>query len=70
MIEGYKTYIVAALMIALAIAKGQGWISSETFMEIMGILGGLGLSTLRSGAKSDAAKATHALIDKDCGCVK
>lgn len=48
-LEGCRTYIVAAIMIALAIAKGQGWITSDTYSEIQGILIGAGFWFLRSG---------------------
>lgn len=47
--DGYKTYIVGACMIILAIAKGQGWITPDTYAEVTGILVGLGLWTLRAG---------------------
>lgn len=48
-LEGYRTYIVAIIMIALAIAKSQGWITSETYLEVQGALSGAGLWFLRSG---------------------
>lgn len=48
-LEGYKTYIVGAVMILLAIAKGQGWITVDTYTEVTGILVGMGLWTLRAG---------------------
>jgi hypothetical protein len=48
-LEGKKTYIVGAVMILLAIAKGQGWITADTYTEVTGILVGMGLWTLRAG---------------------
>jgi len=54
LISGKKTYIVGAVVIALTLAKGQGWITAETYVEIMGILGGLGLWTLRAGISKDS----------------
>jgi hypothetical protein len=51
--SGYKTYIVGAVMIGLAVAKGWGWIPAETCQEIQSILVGLGLWTLRAGIKND-----------------
>ncbi len=48
-LEGKKTYIVGAVMILLTIAKGQGWITADTYAEVTGILAGLGLWTLRAG---------------------
>ncbi len=48
-LEGKKTYIVGAIMVILAIAKGQGWINSDTYAEVTGIMVGLGLWTLRVG---------------------
>lgn len=48
-LSGYKTHIAAALIILAAIAKGKGWIDSGTYEVVLGILGGLGISFLRSG---------------------
>lgn len=48
-LDGKKTYIVGAVMIFMAIAKGQGWITPDTHAEVTGILVGLGLWTLRAG---------------------
>lgn len=53
--KGYRTYLVGAVMIFLALAKGWGWISIETSHEIQAILVGLGLITLRAGLKNDCS---------------
>ncbi len=47
--SGKKTYIVGTVMILLTLAKGQGWITTDTYTEVTGILVGLGLWTLRAG---------------------
>ena len=67
-LEGYKTYIVAGVMILMAIAKGQGWISQDTYWEINGILVALGLSALRSGAKADAQTAATQAVTLAAEC--
>jgi len=63
-LEGYRTYLVAAIMIAMVLAKGQGWINSDTYWEINGILVALGLSTLRAGGKVDAQAAAAETVAK------
>lgn len=50
-LEGNKTYIVAALIAIGTFAKLVGWISEEEFQGFLGILGALGLYTLRSAVK-------------------
>jgi hypothetical protein len=67
-LQGNKTYIVAGIMILLAIAKGQGWITAETYVEVNGVLVALGFSFLRAGGKADAAIATEQAITlaKEC----
>ena len=66
--EGYKTYIVAGLMIALVIAKSKGLISQEAYIEINGILVAFGISTLRMGAKADAQTAATQAITLAAEC--
>ena len=53
MLTGYKTYIVAVLMVVLSILKSQGLIDTETFIMVLGVLNGAGFATLRSGVKKD-----------------
>ena len=50
---GYKTYIVAVVMIGLALVKGWGYISADTYQEIQAILVGLGLMAMRAGISTD-----------------
>ena len=53
MLEGKKTYIVAIVIGLATMAQHLGWLSAQQFETIVGILGALGLATLRSGvAKS------------------
>jgi hypothetical protein len=53
MLQGYKTYIIAALMVAIGAVKlFTGDIDLVTFLnsqELLLLLNGLGLATLRSG---------------------
>ncbi len=63
-LEGYRTYIIAGVMILLVIARAQGWISTETYAEINGILIALGISTLRAGSKADAEAAAELTVAK------
>jgi hypothetical protein len=51
-------------MIALVLAKNFGWINSDTYWEINGILVALGLSTLRAGSKVDAQTAAAETVAK------
>ena len=52
-LTGYKTYIVAVLMGALSTAHMLGWIDDATYQAVLGLLGAIGLGTLRAGvAKS------------------
>ena len=51
--SGSKTYIVAGVMIVLALVKGWGYISPDTYQEIQAILVGFGLMALRSGVSRD-----------------
>ena len=46
---GYKTYIVAVLMGALSTAHMLGWIDDATYQAVLGLLGAIGLGTLRAG---------------------
>jgi hypothetical protein len=62
-LEGKKTYITAVVLALGSFAMALGWLSQEQYQVIIGLLGALGLATLRSGvAKSatDKAKAGEA----------
>ena len=48
-LEQYKTYIVGAVMIVIAVSKFKGWIDDKLASEIMTILVGLGFGTLAAG---------------------
>jgi hypothetical protein len=50
-LDGYKTYIVAALILVAGIARSRGWIDEATFQLILVILGAGGLAALRAGVK-------------------
>lgn len=51
MLDGYKTYIFAALMAAVSGAKYLGWITPDAATAIEGILLGGGIAALRAGVK-------------------
>jgi hypothetical protein len=46
---GKKTYIVAAVAVIVTGLHGMGYIDDQTYKVSMGILGPLGLMTLRAG---------------------
>lgn len=50
-LEGYKTYIIGALVVALSGFYAFGLIELAMFEKVLGILAGLGLITLRMGVK-------------------
>ena len=47
--SGYKTYISAGAMGALAVAFAMGWINRDVYEALVGIVGGIGLAALRAG---------------------
>jgi hypothetical protein len=49
MLQGKKTYLVAAVMAALAFARGLEWLTPEQFETLMGLAGSIGLMALRAG---------------------
>lgn len=49
MLEGKKTYITAVVMGLAALARGLGWLDQHQYELLLGLLGSLGLATLRSG---------------------
>ena len=48
-LSGYKTYIIAGLVIIVTGLKGAGIIDDAMFQSIVTILGAFGLWTLRAG---------------------
>ena len=47
--SGYKTYISAGTMGALAVAFALGWINRDTYEALVGIAVASGLAALRAG---------------------
>lgn len=47
-LDGYKTYIVAALMVVASGLQAQGYISADVYTWLQGILLGGGFATLRA----------------------
>ena len=49
MLNGKKTYIVAAIMGLGAFARAMGWLDQNQFELLLSLGGSLGLAALRSG---------------------
>jgi len=49
MLTGKKTYITAIILALVTVARAMAWITQEQYEIIMGLLGSLGLATLRAG---------------------
>jgi hypothetical protein len=49
MLNGKKTYIMAAIMGLGAFARGMGWLQQEQFELLISVAGSLGLAALRAG---------------------
>ena len=49
MLNGKKTYIVAALVALGAFARSMGWLDQNQFELILSLGGSLGLAALRAG---------------------
>lgn len=47
-LEGKKTYFVAIMVAAVAVAVGAGWIDKNTAALLYGLLGAGGIATLRA----------------------
>lgn len=47
--SGYRTYLVAAVMVVLSGLKSQGYLDEQTYDLVFNTLMGLGLVTLRAG---------------------
>jgi hypothetical protein len=49
MLNGKKTYIIAAFMALGAFARGMGWLEQEQFEILLSLAGSVGLAALRAG---------------------
>ena len=61
MLEGSRTYIVAALIILCSVLKAWGWMDEATYQTVLGILIGAGFVTVRQGIATDTGKAAEAV---------
>ena len=50
--KGYRTYLVAAVMVIVAGLHAQGYISDSLYTTLQGILLGGGLAALRAGVSA------------------
>ncbi|KKN18192.1 hypothetical protein LCGC14_0958280 [marine sediment metagenome] len=50
-LDGYKTYIIAIGIGLASAAHSLGWIDTQAYLLIVGILAPSGLATLRQGIK-------------------
>jgi len=50
-LQGYRTYIIAALIGLITVGHQLGYIDSITYQTLLGVLGAGGLATLRAGIK-------------------
>ena len=50
-LDGYKTYITAVLIGVASAVHYLGYIDTQAYVAILGILGAGGLATLRHGIK-------------------
>jgi hypothetical protein len=48
-LDGKKTYITAVVAALASFAMAMGWLSTEQYQVVLGLLGSLGLAALRSG---------------------
>jgi hypothetical protein len=49
MLNGKKTYIMAAVMALGAFARGMGWLDQSQFELLLSLAGSMGLAALRAG---------------------
>jgi hypothetical protein len=49
MLNGKKTYIMAAIMALGAFARGMGWLDQSQFELLLSLAGSMGLAALRAG---------------------
>lgn len=48
-LKGKKTYIIAVVIGILTMLHSLGWIETTAYITLMGLLGGGGMATMRSG---------------------
>jgi hypothetical protein len=56
MLDGKKTYIMAAILSLGTFALVMGWLSKEQYEIILGLFGPLGLAALRAGVARGATE--------------
>lgn len=56
MLNGLKTYIVAALMGIATAANYMGWLTDDAYKTIMAFLASLGVATMRSAIANPKGK--------------
>lgn len=56
---GYKTYIMAALIMLASVLFSMGYLDQNTFLTVLGILNGGGLAALRVGVKKSGPEASE-----------
>ena len=49
MFKGYKSYVIAALLVIVAGLHAQGYITDSLYTTLQGVLLGGGIATLRAG---------------------
>jgi len=55
-LNGKRTYLVAAVMIVVAVLKALGVIEAPTYEAVMGLLAALGFGALRAGIEKAAGE--------------
>ncbi len=55
-LNGKRTYLVAAVMIVVAVLKAMGVIEASTYEAVMGLLAALGFGALRAGVERAAGE--------------
>jgi hypothetical protein len=68
-LDGKKTYITAALAAMASFALAMGWLTKEQYQVILGLLGSLGLATLRSGLGKSATGQTREAVSAGSAAV-
>ena len=69
MLDGKKTYITAMVLGLASFALAMGWLDKEQYQVIVGLLGSLGLATLRSGVTKSAANQGKDVKPEETGAV-
>jgi hypothetical protein len=49
MVDGRKTYFIAAGMVVISGLRAQGYIDDNTYATLLGLLNGAGFAALRAG---------------------